>query len=147
MGNLLLPETYDPQNQPSDYTSRMGKKTRRRKDRYDTSGNPEGEFVDDAKTILVNKLGITELEPLQLREERALAKAYEALLGQVRIDTPLRLLSVCCTVADFLEQPSTDLALLCERCPRGSKKPARRLARRLFADCSPKQLRHGKALH
>ncbi len=89
MGNLLLPETYDPQNQPSDYTSRMGKKTRRRKDRYDNSGKPEGEYVDDAKTILANKLGITELEPLQLREEYALAKAYEALLGQVRIDTPL----------------------------------------------------------
>lgn len=73
----------------SRYTARMEEKPGRPKDRYDTSGNPEAEYVDDDKTILINKPGITELEPLQLAEEHALAKAYEALLGQVRIDTPL----------------------------------------------------------
>lgn len=58
-------------------------------DRYDVSGNIEAQYVDAEQTVLVNKLGITELEPLQLAEEEALAKAYDTLLAEVRTDTPL----------------------------------------------------------
>lgn len=57
--------------------------------RYDVSGNVEGQYVDEAQTILVNKRGITELAALQHEEEAGLAAAYERLLGEVRIDTPL----------------------------------------------------------
>jgi cell filamentation protein len=58
-------------------------------DRYDTSGNPEAEYVDDAKTVLRNKLGIADLTQLQVLEEEALTTAYEALLHEVRLDTPM----------------------------------------------------------
>lgn len=60
-----------------------------RSDRYDTSGNPEAEYVDPERKVLVNLPGITELAVLQLAEEQALAGAYERLLSQVRTDTPL----------------------------------------------------------
>lgn len=60
-----------------------------RLDRYDTSGNIEDQYVDEAQLVLVNKLGITELTQLQLAEEEALAKAYETLLSEVRVDTPM----------------------------------------------------------
>ena len=39
--------------------------------------------------MLVNKLGITTLVTLQVAEEEALAKAYETLLHEVRVDTPM----------------------------------------------------------
>ncbi len=54
-----------------------------------SSGNVEAQYVDEAHTILVNKLGITELEPLQAAEEQALARAYGQLLREVRTDTPM----------------------------------------------------------
>ena len=57
--------------------------------RYDVSGNVEAEYVDDAQMVLVNRLGIRDLELLQLKEEAGLAKAYETLIGEMRIDTPL----------------------------------------------------------
>lgn len=57
--------------------------------RYDVSGNIESQYVDEAETVLVNRLGITELKTLQLAEESALAKAYESLLLEVKVDTPL----------------------------------------------------------
>ena len=57
--------------------------------RYDVFGNVEAEYVDDAQMVLVNRLGIRDLELLQLKEEAGLAKAYETLIGEMRIDTPL----------------------------------------------------------
>lgn len=57
--------------------------------RYSVSGNVEAEFVDAAQTILVNRPGITDLETLQIAEEEALASAYESLLAEVRMDTPI----------------------------------------------------------
>ncbi len=67
----------------------MEKKPRKRTDRYDVSGNVEAQYVDEAETVLVNKKGITDLRTLQVEEEEALAQAYEALLNEVRIDTPI----------------------------------------------------------
>ena len=67
----------------------MAEEPRKRRDRYDVSGNPEAQYVDDTQTVLVNKLGITRLETLQTAEEQALAKAYGQLLRDVRIDTPM----------------------------------------------------------
>ncbi len=59
-------------------------------DRYDVSGNIEAEYVDEAQTVLVNLLGITSRDALELAEEEALARAYEYLLNEARTDTPLR---------------------------------------------------------
>ena len=67
----------------------MESSSRPHRDRYDTSGNIEAEYVDEAQTVLVNKRGVTDLEELQLLEEEGLAKAYETLLAEVRVDTPL----------------------------------------------------------
>src|ERR1700680_1328698 len=67
----------------------MAKKPRKRRDRYDVSGNVEGQYVDEAQTVLVNKLGITRLDELHRAEEEGLAKAYGQLLRDTRIDTPL----------------------------------------------------------
>ena len=58
-------------------------------DRYDVSGNVEAQYADADQSVLINKMGITDLEPLQLLEEAGLAKAYESLISEVRIDTPL----------------------------------------------------------
>ena len=60
-----------------------------RRGRYDTSGNPQAEYVDAARTVLANKRGITDLHTLQVAEEEALAAAYETLLGEVRTSTPM----------------------------------------------------------
>lgn len=59
------------------------------RDRYSVAGNIEAEFVDEAETVLVNRVGITSLDELQLREEELLAQAYESLLGEIRLGTPL----------------------------------------------------------
>lgn len=67
----------------------MAKDPRKRGDRYDTSGNPEAEYVDPAQAVLVNSRAITNLHMLQVAEEEALAAAYEILLGEIRIDTPM----------------------------------------------------------
>ena len=67
----------------------MADNPRPHRDRYDVSGNVEAEYVDPDHTVLVNKLGVTNLEPLQRLEEEGLAKAYESLLAEVRVDTPL----------------------------------------------------------
>ena len=58
-------------------------------DKYDVSGNVEAQFADESEEVLVNRLGITLLEDLQLREEHGLASAYEYLLSEVRTDTPI----------------------------------------------------------
>jgi len=65
------------------------KKESGRKDRYDVTGNVEAQYVDQAQTILVNKQGITDLETLERLEEEGLFHAYETLLGQTRVDTPM----------------------------------------------------------
>ena len=57
--------------------------------RYDVSGNLEGEYVDVAETVLVNKKGVTDLPAIQRLEEEGLAAAYESLFSEVRIDTPM----------------------------------------------------------
>ena len=68
----------------SPYTGCMENDSGKRRDRYDTSGNPEAEYVDADKTVLINKMRITDLEAVQVQEEEALARAYEALFGEVR---------------------------------------------------------------
>ena len=73
----------------------MGKEPDQRRDRYDVSGNVEAEYVDAEKTVLENKLGIADLHTLQIAEEEALAQAYEALLAEVRTDTPMTCDLVC----------------------------------------------------
>lgn len=67
----------------------MSDPSRKRRDRYDVSGNVEAEYVDDEQTVLVNKKSIADLPTLQAEEERGLARAYEILLGKVRTDTPM----------------------------------------------------------
>jgi len=59
--------------------------------RYSVSaeGNVEMQFVDEEQMVLVNKGDITNLEALQRAEEEGLARAYEVLLSEVRIDTLL----------------------------------------------------------
>jgi len=69
----------------------MAEKPRRRRDRYDVSGNVEAQYVDKAQTVLVNKPGITDLDVLQAREEQLLARAYGQLLREVHTDTPMTL--------------------------------------------------------
>ena len=71
------------------YTDCMEDEPKKHRDRYDTSGNVEAEYVDDDCTVLANRKGITELEALQIEEEQGLAKAYETLLGEVRVDTAM----------------------------------------------------------
>lgn len=67
----------------------MAENPRPFRDRYDVTGNVEAEYVDAEQTILVNKLGIATLQALEIAEEAALAKAYETLLHEVRVDTPM----------------------------------------------------------
>lgn len=67
----------------------MPKKRKAHRDRFDVSGNVEAQYVDDAQTVLVNKLGITDLAALQVSEEEGLARAYETLLGEIHLDTPM----------------------------------------------------------
>jgi len=57
--------------------------------RYDTTGNPEAEYVDAAQTVLKNKLGIVDRVALEQAEEQALADAYTLLLNDVRRSTPM----------------------------------------------------------
>lgn len=71
------------------YIDRMAEGTPKRRDRYDISGNVEAEYIDAEQTVLGNKKGIVDLHTLQIAEEEALAQAYERLLGEVRVDTPL----------------------------------------------------------
>ena len=67
----------------------MARKPSKRRDRYNTSGNPETEYVDAEQTVLRNRKGITNLAALQLAEEEQLALAYRSLFREVRMDTPL----------------------------------------------------------
>jgi cell filamentation protein len=53
------------------------------------TGNREAEFVDADETVLINKQGIVGLRQRHLKEEELLARAYEILLEEVRLDTPI----------------------------------------------------------
>jgi cell filamentation protein len=77
------------------YINAMGNEPQKRHDRYDVSGNVEGQYVDAKQTIFVNKKGVTDLPTLQRAEEEALAQAYEILLTEVRVDTPMTSELVC----------------------------------------------------
>jgi cell filamentation protein len=59
------------------------------RDRYDVSGNVEAEYFDEQQLVLVNKLGLRDLDALLIAEEEALAKAYETLLSEIRTDTAI----------------------------------------------------------
>jgi cell filamentation protein len=67
----------------------MDESNQPRHDRYDTTGNPETEYVDAARLVLRNKEGITENQALLEREKELLAAAYQQLLREVRDDTRL----------------------------------------------------------
>jgi len=67
----------------------MAPEPQQHRDRYDVTGNIEAEYVDEAQTVLVNRRGITDLHQLQLLEEEGLVRAYETLLNEIRVDTPL----------------------------------------------------------
>jgi cell filamentation protein len=67
----------------------MSAPKKRRSSRYDVSGNVEAEYVDAQKTVLANTKGITDLRTLQIAEEEALAAAYESLVRELRLDTPM----------------------------------------------------------
>lgn len=67
----------------------MNEEPKERRDRYDVTGNIEAEYVDPQKTVLVNLLDLADHEQLQLAEEDALVQAYERLINEVRVDTPL----------------------------------------------------------
>ena len=54
-----------------------------------TIGGSENEYMDTEQTVLKNKKGILDLHTLYIEEEKALARAYEQLLSDVRSDTPI----------------------------------------------------------
>ena len=56
--------------------------------RYSIGGS-ENEYMDLGQTILKNKKGIADLRALFIEEEKALARAYELLLDEMRSDTPI----------------------------------------------------------
>lgn len=56
--------------------------------RYSVGGN-ENEYMDVEQKVLKNKKGIIDLHELFVEEEKALARAYELLLDEMRSDTPL----------------------------------------------------------
>lgn len=56
--------------------------------RYSVGGS-ENEYMDLEQTILKNKKGIADLHALFIEEEKALARAYELLLDEMRSDTPI----------------------------------------------------------
>lgn len=56
--------------------------------RYSVGGS-ENEYMDRAKTVLKNRKDIHDLKNLFIKEEKALAGAYEVLFGEVRSDTPM----------------------------------------------------------
>jgi cell filamentation protein len=68
---------------------RMDDDGKHRRDRYDTSGNPEAEYVDAAQTVLRNLEGVSDPGVLAVREEELLAQAYDRLFAEVRMDTRL----------------------------------------------------------
>lgn len=70
------------------YTFIVTKDDQHTASRYSVGGS-ENEYMDEVHTVLRNKRGITDLRTLYIEEEKALAKAYEFLLSEVRSDTPV----------------------------------------------------------
>lgn len=66
----------------------MIKNKRSHASRYSVGGN-ENEYMDQAKSVLKNKKNICDLPTLYVEEEKALARAYELLLSEIRSDTPM----------------------------------------------------------
>ncbi len=64
------------------------KNDKRHVSRY-SAGGGENLYMDEAKTVLKNKKNISDLRTLYLEEEKALARAYELLLDEVRSNTPI----------------------------------------------------------
>jgi cell filamentation protein len=85
---MLRSSRFDSRTSVS-YNPGVNKRLNRRRDRYDVSGNIEAEYVDAQGTVLVNRLNLVDREQLQLVEEDALVQAYERLISEVRVDTPL----------------------------------------------------------
>jgi cell filamentation protein len=67
----------------------MAKQRKPRNGRYDVTGNIEAEYVDEAQSVLRNKLGMSDLSSLFAAEESALFRAYETLANVVTVDTPI----------------------------------------------------------
>lgn len=67
----------------------MSRKKNKPASRYDVRGNIEAQFMDAEGMVLANKKGITVLWALEAEESEALFHAYERLLAQVRLDTPI----------------------------------------------------------
>lgn len=63
--------------------------------KYNVSGNIESQYMDAAQLVLRNRPGIQELHTLQVREEEALAAAYETILAEARTDTPITCEFIC----------------------------------------------------
>lgn len=59
-----------------------------RASRY-SAGGSENEYMDQAKTVLKNMKNLPDLHTLYVEEEKALARAYELLLNEIRSDTPI----------------------------------------------------------
>lgn len=67
----------------------MSRKRNKPASRYDVQGNVEAQFMDADKTVLANKKGIADLLALERLEGEALFHAYDRLVSQVRMDTPI----------------------------------------------------------
>lgn len=64
--------------------------------RYDTTGNPEGEFEPDSKDqVLNNKLGITDVEEMEGKELDALLTFQKALFDRFPIDKIINVQDIC----------------------------------------------------
>ena len=69
-------------------------KNNKKGNRY-TAVGPETKFADKQGRVLVNKLGITRLRQLQIREEEGLVDCYQRMIKRVRFDTPLSNALIC----------------------------------------------------
>lgn len=69
-------------------------KNNKKGNRY-TAVGPETKFVDKQRKVLVNKLGITKLRQLHIREEEGLVDCYQRMIKRVRFDTPLSNALIC----------------------------------------------------
>lgn len=65
-------------------------------ERYDTTGNPEGQYQPGSDDkVLLNKLGITDVEEMDDVELDLLAQLYTAVLEAVEVDQQLSVADIC----------------------------------------------------
>ncbi len=69
-------------------------KNNQKGNRYIAVG-PETKFADSQSKVLVNKLGITRLNSLQIKEEEGLVDCYQRMIKRVNFDTPLSNALIC----------------------------------------------------